>query len=397
MLTLYGLGTILGAGIYVLLGEVARLAGSAMPVAFVISAVIAAFSALSYAELAARLPRSAGEAAYVEAAFPWPPAAALVGWAVIATGVVSAATLLRGFVGYLDVFVELPSHVVILVLVVALSVLAAWGIAESMWFASAITILEVLGLIGICVVAGDSFATLPSRWPELLDMTGVGTVGGVLAGAFVAFYAFIGFEDMVNVAEEVIEPARTLPRAIITALVLATGLYVIVAVLAILALPVEILAGSDAPMALIMQSRGLSPTYISLVSLFAVINGALIQLIMASRVLYGLGAQNLAWAGFARIDASHQTPVLATAVIAVAILGFALTLSLGRLAEFTSLIALGIFATVNVALLRLKRQAPRAEAFTVPVFVPVTGALLCGGMLAFQILSSIRAWSEAAA
>jgi amino acid transporter len=118
---------------------------------------------------------------------------------------------------------------------------------------------------------------------------------------------------------------------------------------------------------------------------------------MASRVLYGLGAQNLAWAGFARIDASHQTPVLATAVIAVAILGFALTLSLGRLAEFTCLIALGIFATVNVALLRLKRQAPRAEAFTVPVFVPVTGALLCGGMLAFQILSSIRAWSEAAA
>jgi len=397
MLTLYGLGTILGAGIYVLLGEVARLAGPATPVAFMLAAMIAAFSALSYAELAARLPRSAGEAAYVEAAFAWPPATALVGWAVIATGVISSATLLRGFVGYLDVFVELPSHIVIVVLVAALGVLAAWGIVESMWVAGAVTILEVVGLVGVCTVASDSFATMPSRWPEFLDLTRIGAVEGVLAGSFIAFYAFIGFEDMVNVAEEVIEPTHTLPRAIVAALVLAAGLYVIVAVLVTLALPAELLAGSDAPMALIMQSRDISPTYISLISLFAVINGALIQLIMASRVLYGLAAQRLAWSGFARIHATRQTPLVATAVIAIAILTFALTLSLGRLAGFTSFIALGIFATVNVALLRLKHHAPRVATFTVPVFVPVTGALLCGGMLAFQILSAISAWSDAAA
>ena len=217
---------------------------------------------------------------------------------------------------------------------------------------------------------------------------------GVLSGAFIAFYAFIGFEDMVNVAEEVVEPERTLPRAIVAALILSTSLYVLVAVVASLALPTDVLTGADAPMALIVESRGISPVYISLVGMFAVINGALIQLIMASRVLYGLGAQGLVWRGFARIHAIRRTPVIATAASAAAILFFSLTLSLGHLAQVTSVIALSVFAIVNFALISLKRRAPRGPVYTVPAFVPVIGAALCVGMLLFQFTAFIDSWVQ---
>ncbi len=392
LLTLYGLGTILGAGIYVLIGEVARHAGSAAPAAFLLSAVIAAFSALSYAEISGRLPKSAGEAAYVDAAFRLPSVATLTGLAVIAAGIVSSATLVRGFIGYLSVFVDLPAELVIVVLVGALGALAAWGIAESMWVAGVITVIEATALLAVCVVARDSLGLLPERWTELLPLRDSAVWTGVLSGTFIAFYAFIGFEDMVNVAEEVVDPERTLPRAIVAALILSTSLYVVVAVVASLALPIDVLTGSDAPMAVIVESRGISPAYISLVGLFAVINGALIQLIMASRVLYGLGAQGLAWRGFARVHPRRRTPIVATVVSAAAILFFALTLSLGHLAQFTSFIALSVFAVVNLALIRLKRRSARGPVYTVPGFVPVIGAVLCVGMLLFQISAVVGNW-----
>ena len=147
-------------------------------------------------------------------------------------------------------------------------------------------------------------------------------------------------------------------------------------------------------MALIVESRGISPAYISLVGLFAVINGALIQLIMASRVLYGLGAQGLAWRGFARVHPSRRTPVVATVVSTVAILFFALTLTLGHLAQFTSFIALSVFAVVNLSLIRLKRRSARGPVYTVPGFVPIVGAALCVGMLMFQITAVLGNWVQ---
>lgn len=393
-MTLYGLGTILGAGIFVLIGEVAQRAGAAAPAAFFLSAVIAAFSALSYAEISGRLPRSAGEAAYVDAAFRAPSLAALTGWAVIGAGVVSSATLVRGFVGYLAVFVDVSAELGIAALVLTLGLLAAWGIAESVWVAGIVTVVEATGLLAVCVIARDSLVHLPSQWSDMVLLRDATAWAGALSGAFIAFYAFIGFEDMVNVAEEVIEPERTLPHAIIAALILATALYVLVTVVATLALPIDVLTATDAPMAAIVESRGISPATISLVGLFAVINGALIQLIMASRVLYGLGVQGLAWHGFSRVHASRRTPMLATLVIAAVILLLSLTLSLGRLAQFTSFIALSVFAVVNLSLITLKRASPRGPVYTVPRFVPIVGAVLCVGMLLFQIAALAGAWAR---
>ena len=221
LLTLYGLGTILGAGIYVLIGEVAGAAGMAAPSAFLIACVVASLTALSYAELSSRLPKSAGEAAYVDAGFQRPWLSRAVGWAVIATGIVSAATMCRGLVGYLTVFVDIPSFLVIIVVVGALTAIAVWGVTESLWAAAIVTILEIAGLVFVCVVAGDSLGRLPTEWPNLMPSSGASSLAGVFAGAFLAFYAFIGFEDIVNVAEEVRSPATSLPTAIILSLVIS--------------------------------------------------------------------------------------------------------------------------------------------------------------------------------
>jgi amino acid transporter len=292
----------------------------------------------------------------------------------------------RGFVGYLDVFVSLSPSLVILAIVTAVGGLAAWGISESLIVAGAVTILEVAGLVLVCVVGGDNLGVLQSDWRSLLPRAETASWLGVLSGGFIAFYAFIGFEDMVNVAEEVKEPRTTLPRAIITALVVSTTLYFIVATVAVVSLPINELAGSAAPLARIVEAQGVSPQTIGFISLFAVINGALVQLIMASRVLYGLASQDLAWSFFSRIHPRTRTPVNATLIVTILVLVFALTFSLDRLARVTSFIALGIFTAVNVALLRVKRIDEERPPFSVPTAVPVCGSLLCGAMMLYQIV-----------
>ena len=211
LITLYGLGTIIGAGIYVLIGKVSGQAGIYAPIAFVVAAVVAGVTAFTYAELVARHPRSAAEAVYVEAAFNQRWLAGLAGWAVVAVGVISSATIANGFVGYLHLFIEIPGWLAISVLILMLGLLATWGISESAWTAATMTVIEVIGLIIVLMAAGDNLTTLPERLPELLPPMELTPWLGIALGAFLAFYAFIGFEDMVNVAEEVKNPRRNLP------------------------------------------------------------------------------------------------------------------------------------------------------------------------------------------
>lgn len=384
LLTFYGIGTILGAGIYVLIGEVAAVAGPAAPSAFVLAAVIAAMTALSFAELSGRIPKSAGEAAYAYAAFELRALSTAVGWAVIFVGVVSAATMVRGFVGYLEVFVALPPAIVILVAVAALFGLAVWGIGESLVAAAAVTVLEVGGLLFVCIVAGDSLGRLPAEWTTLLPRPNAASLLGVTSGAFLAFYAYIGFEDMVNVAEEVVDPTRKLPLAIVLALIVSTAIYILVATVATLAIPNEELSASGAPLAAVVESRGLPPEIIAFISLFAVMNGALIQIIMASRVLYGLAENGLAWRGFGRVNPRTQTPVIGSAVVAAALALLAIFFSLGGLARATSFVALGVFAVVNASLWRIKLKGTAVPAFEVPIAVPAAGFMLCVGMIIYQ-------------
>ncbi len=315
---------------------------------------------------------------------------AAVGYAVVAVGTVSAATMVRGFVGYFEVFFALPAGLVVVACVAALTAVAIWGIGESLLAAAAVTALEIAGLVFVCVVAGDSLNDFAADWQSILPGMETARIIGVVSGAFLAFYAFIGFEDIVNIAEEVRQPERNLPRAILVSLAASTMLYVLVAIVASFAVAPGALAGSDAPLALIVQSRGFPPGIIAAISLFAVVNGALAQIIMASRVLYGLANERLAAALLARVNARTQTPIPSTLVIAAVVLTLALAFSLGGLARVTSFIALSIFTAVNLALLRLKCRGGRRPDFSVPAAVPAAGAILSVAMIAYEGLSFLR-------
>lgn len=387
VLTFYGLGTIVGAGIYVLVGKVAGIAGMYTPLAFLLAAVAAFLTAFTYAEMSARYPKSAGEPLYVAEGLGVHRISILVGLMIVATGLVSSATIANGFVGYLHVFVDVPGPAAITALVLGLGALAFWGIAESAWVATVTTLIEIGGLVLIIAVSGDSLGSLPQRAGELVPPLEGAAWGSIVLGAFLAFYAFIGFEDMVNVAEEVKDPVRNMPRAILLATVAATTLYILVALIAVLSLPAAELAASDAPLALLYtRATGRGPVAISVVSLFAVVNGALIQIIMAARVLYGMSRQGWIPAVFGRVHRSTRTPLLATLLVTASVLVLALAVPLVQLAKATSFVILIVFVLVHAALLNLKRRrmAPPPEAPVCPAWVPVAGILVSLTLLAAQ-------------
>jgi amino acid transporter len=387
LLTFFGLGTILGAGIYVLVGEVAGLAGMHAPLAFVVAAVVASFTAFSYAELAARHPTSAAEAVYVQEGFGRPWLSMLAGALVLFAALASAAALANGFAAYLRLFVDVPAWTAVLAVLLALGALAAWGIHESARAAAVATLIEIGGLLLVVAVSGESLLALPQRLPELAPPLRGAAWPGIFLAAFVAFFAFIGFEDMANLAEEVIEPERTMPRAILLALAIATALYLLVAVTAVLALSRAELAGNDAPLALMYaKATGREPFFIGLIALFAVLNGALVLLIRAARVLHGLSARGWLPAGLGRVHPVRRTPMLATAVVTAATLALALALPLASLARATSAAILVVFCLINLALLRIRRRVPAPPGVRgYPAVVPLAGCVLSLLLLAVQL------------
>lgn len=390
LVTYYGLGNILGAGIYVLIGRVAAHAGVQAPLAFLLAALLAGFTAFSYAELAARFPYSAGEVVYVQQGLGMRTPAILTGILIILAGIVSSATIARGFTGYLQVFVPLPETPAIVLLVTGLGALAIWGITQSVIAAALMTLAEVAGLLLIVWVARPDPATLLHTLTSQTALT-ASTAHGVFLGAFLAFYAFLGFEDMVNVAEEVKEPQRNLPRAILLALGISTLFYLAVAVVAVSAVPPDLLAGSDAPLTDIYRRvTGTEPVLLAALSILAVVNGALIQIIMVARVCYGMASRGWAPGWLGRVHPRTCTPVHATVLVTVLVMFMALWLPLESLARATSYFILLVFLLVNLSLWRLKRRGPDAyRGFSVYRWVPVTGAAGTLLFLAAQLASTV--------
>jgi amino acid transporter len=387
LITFYGLGNILGAGIYVLIGKVVGYAGIFAPLSFLLAALLASLTAFSYAELSARFPVSAGEAVYVERGLGLPFLAVVVGLLIVTAGLVSAATVLRGFVGYLQVLVPVGHALVLPLLVAGLAGLAAWGITQSVAVASSLTLLEIGGLALVIAVGVPSLSGLGQLHVDAAQLTTPGVGSGILIGAFLAFYAFIGFEDMVNVAEEVRDPGRNMPRAILWAVGVSTSLYLAVAWVAIASVPAAELAASTAPLALIYASlTGREPLLITVIGMIAVVNGALIQMIMASRVLYGMAGRGWLPRVLARIHPRTRTPLFATALVGGMVLVLALTGTTENLAKATSFALLLVFALANLALWRLKGQAsPATLRFAVPRWVPALGCLASLSVVLIQL------------
>lgn len=380
LLTAYGVGVMVGAGIYVLVGAVAAQAGLYAPIAFLLAGLIAAPSALSYCELSTRIPEAAGEAAYVEAGFSARWLGVVVGLGVTVAGMLSAAAVLRGGAGYLVGFVDLKLEYAIIGLGLLLTAVALVGVLESLALAAVFTLVELTGL-GLVIWSGLSAPVSPD-WlaPGEIYVSGIGIA------ATLAFFAFIGFEDIVNMAEEVRNPSRTLPFAIIASLIVTTIIYTAVATVAVRAVPLEVLSVSNQPLALVFEAGNKGPVAIlSAIAVVAALNGVLAQLVMASRVLYGLGKRGGVLSVFHQSHARFGTPVVATLFIACGVLAAAVSLPLAGLASVTSVVLLVVFTLVNGALIRIKRSTPVAP-FHVALWVPWSGFILSlGALLAFVL------------
>lgn len=391
MLVFYGVGTILGLGIYVLLGKIAGEAGMMAPFSFIFAALIAAFTGLSYGELSARIPKSAGEVNYVDRAFNQRGISMLVGWLIILSAIVSTATVVNGYVGYVHVFVELPDYLIIGGIILLLGGIAIWGISESALTITIITTIEIIGILMVIFIAGDNLKALPERWHEIVPSFAISDWKPVMMGAFLAFFTFIGFQDMVNVAEEAKQPERDMPKAIIISLSVLTLLYLIVSTIAALGLTPEELDQSEAPLADILAKEGKGyPKIISGISLIAIVNGVLVQIVMIARVLYGMAEKNMAPALFGKINPTTRTPIWSTIIASGIILILALAFQLEALAEATNYILIIVFIMINLSLWRIKVKAPRPEGIKIyPIWVPIVGVVLNFSVLVFQIYNAL--------
>ena len=377
LLTLYGLGVTVGAGIYVLVGATADIAGPFAALSFVVAALVVSLTALSYAELATRFPVSVGEAAYVEAGFQKRWLAVFVGLAVAASGVISASAVAIGAASYLHALTGFAIPVLTISVVLIMGLIALWGITESVFVAAVITIIEIAGLLfvigwGMSVQDPQGYGVSSMLPPLEFDAW-----RGIFAASLLAFFAFVGFEDMANVAEEVKDPVRTIPKAILLTLVLATMLYLGTSMTVLLVVPIDVLSTSAAPLALVFSN---APEVIkqgfSAVAIVATVNGVLIQMIMASRVIYGLADRNHLPKVLAIVPKATQTPVIATLLVVAIIVLLTQTIPIGTLAERTSQIVLGVFVLVNISLILLKMQPDEAaKHFRVPIVVPILGVI----------------------
>tara|TARA_R110002073_G_scaffold145297_3_gene297433 strand:- start:575 stop:1765 length:1191 start_codon:yes stop_codon:yes gene_type:complete len=381
LVTFYGLGTIVGAGIYVLIGEVANVAGQQIVWAFLLAGVIASLTGACYAELSTRFPAAAGAVLYIDQAFNQKRLSQFSGLLIMLTGIVSAATISRGFVGYLGLYIDMPDWLALASLCLLLGSIAILGVKESTSTVALITLLEVFGLLMVIVLVYFSHESETVHQREPVQYS------AIVLGSFLAFYAFIGFEDMVNLAEEMKSVERDMPRAIFLAMIFSTLLYLGIAWVAAGHTDLDGLASSSSPLAYMLGKNELGVMIIGLISLVAITNGALTQIIMGSRVLYGMSRRNILPTVFGRIWTKTSTPVFSTLVVTFAILLFSLWLPLVVLAKLTSSVTLMIFMLVNLSLIRIKMIEPTQTTnhFRVPMAVPIFGLLINVSLFGYQL------------
>ncbi|MEO4044206.1 amino acid permease [Hoeflea sp. CAU 1731] len=361
LLVFYGVGVTIGAGIFALMGEILRIAGDHAPLTFLIAGLIAGATGFSYSRLGAVYPVAAGEAVYVKVGLGafW---GRLVGLGVSATGIVSSAVIALSFAGYLGSLVALPQWLLSLSVIAALTLIAFAGVRMSVGFAAVITVLETGTLIVVCF-AGAPLVFEADIAPKLLSLPASGAVWGlVLSASLIAFFAFVGFEDIVNMAEETRDPQRNLPLAIILTLVITIAIYLLVSIIAIAAPDREALTSSQAPLADLFASiTGRSGAPIAAMATIAMVNGILVQIVMSSRVLYGMARENLMPGFLAHVHEKRRTPSTATLLVGAIIAILALAVPLVSLAKLTSIVILMVFTLVNLSLWRIGSR-PEAPA-----------------------------------
>ena len=352
------IGDVLGTGIYALTGDVAGEVGGAAWLSFGLAFFVAFCTAASYAELVGKYPRAAGAALYAQRAFGLPFVTFLIGFAVMSSGLTSAGAASRGFAGYFQELAPLPELAVALVFLLVLAAVNFRGVSPSVKLNLVLTFIELAGLL--IVIGGDPFAL-------------------IVSGAGLAFFALVGFEDAVNMAEETVDPQRTFPRALFLGLSVAAVVYMLVAFCATSLVPIDVLRGSDQDLLEVIRVG--APQFpfalFSLIAMAAVANSALINMMMASRLIYGMAREGIVAARFGAVHREYRTPWVSILFTTVLVLALASWGGVRELGGTTALLLLGVFAVVNVALLVLRgRPVPHAH-YRAPVVLPVLGVATC--------------------
>lgn len=380
-LVFYGIGDILGAGIYGLVGKAAGIMGNGVWLAFLISAAAAIFTGLTYASLGSRYPRAAGIAYILKKSFGSNFLAYVFGIVVLCSGLVSMATASRAFSGYLSGMLPFLSlNMGILVFMALLTLIVLKGIKESMWANIVCTVIELSGLL-LVIVVGISFIGDVS----LMDFTSEKNptpqlqIPLMLTGAILTFYSFMGFEDIMNVAEEVENPQRNLPIGIIVAVLVSSVIYMLISIIAVSVIPSHELAKSTQPLVdVVAKAAPWFPTKLfSIISMFAIANTALLNFIMGSRLVYGMSREKLLPKVLGYVSAKTHTPVIAIFLCIFIVLLMAFTGEIAILAKSSSLLLLTGFFMMNISLIILKkRKSEEKGRFEIPYFIPVLGAIL---------------------
>lgn len=394
-LVFYGVGDILGAGIYGLVGKAAGEMGNAIWLGFLASMVAAGLTGLSYASLGSRYPRAGGAAYVAHRAFGSPFLAYVVGLAALCSGITSMATSSRAFAGYLTKFFsEIPTQFVVLGFCLFLASIVIRGIKESMWLNVLCTTIETLGLLFVIAVGFRFLGAV-----DYLDATTVSNASGevgfslILSGAVLTFFSFVGFEDLINVSEEVKNPERNIPKGIVIAVLVSSLIYILISLVAVSVVPSADLAKSSAPLVDVVQVAApwLPPVFFGMVAMFAVANTALLNFIMGSRLMYGMSSQGLLPGVLSKINARWHTPHVSSLVILIIALSLALSGDIASLARATSVLLLLCFTVVNASLfvVQKNKKEPKGQ-FEVPSAVPALGALVCLMLLAFSKAEELK-------
>ncbi len=366
---MYGVGLILGAGIYVLIGDVAGVAGNAMWISFVIAAIVATFTGLSYAELTSMFPKSAAEYVFVKNAFGNNLAAFVSGWLITFVAIASAAAVAIGFAGYLASFVpQVPPILSAVALIAVLSAVNFIGIRESVWMNTTFTLIELAGLaivIAAAVLLGSFTEVDYYELPPAVSGSFSLSVGAILAAAGLVFFAYFGFENLANISEETKNPTKTIPRALVLSIVITTVIYIAIAVSAVSLAGWEELSLSEAPLALAAEKAfgKTGVTVLSAIALFATSNTVLMMLVAGSRIMFGMARDRAMPAALGRVHPATRTPWIAiattmTVTIAVIVLSGGSIFVVANIAVFVIFM---VYALVNMSLIWIRYKQPSLE------------------------------------
>jgi basic amino acid/polyamine antiporter, APA family len=400
-LMLYGMGSMLGAGIYGLVGKAAGVMGGAVWIAFLVAMVAALLTGISYASIASRYPKAAGAAYAAQRAYRVPWLSYLIGLSVVCSGLASIATQSKVVAENLNALVGLDlgltvagAPVAILVLAIGFLLLIAAivyrGITESLWANALCTLVEALGLllvvaVGVRFWGGASLLEVP-RGADGIEAL---TAGLILQGSILTFFSFLGFEDMLNVAEEVEKPERSIPIALIGAMLLSSLVYIAVSITAVSVVPWQELADAPGPLRLVIEVAApwFPPVGFTLITISAVANTALVNYVMGSRLLYGMARQGLLPAGLGKVHSVRRTPHVAIGVLLTIVVALQFAGDIEQLASATVLLLLFVFVLVNGALIVLKhREGDIVGCFNAPIVVPALGAGICLVMIVGRVL-----------